>query len=455
MANGTAGAREAALYVLARCRRFDAWSQQTIQTAAEKFSLDERDTALCTKLCLDVLQNAALCDYYIGCYSSVPAAKLEPNLLDILRLGVCQLLFMDKIPVSAAVNEAVEQTKRSGSRAAGLVNAVLRRVAENRENLPEIPNIGTAQELSVRFSHPLWLCERMVSELGYDGAHAFFAASNRAPQLMVSVNTRYGDAPSLVERFTAAGVRAHLSELSSVSVCVEDKGSAAALPGFAAGEFFVQDAAAAMSVLCAAPQKGMRVLDACSAPGGKSLLCASLMENDGEILACDLHEKKLRLVEENAERLGFSIIRTAPMDASKTYEALRGSFDLVIADVPCSGMGVIRKKPEITGEKSAAFQLMSEREIPEELKEWMEQEKAHPFMLTYAVEQDIYAARSYGPQNKTGYQIKVDAVLEGEKTVRIQTSLLGPEKGEKTKDVVTYPYVVVKLKKTEKEILFE
>ena len=200
MANGTAGAREAALYVLARCRRFDAWSQQTIQTAAEKFSLDERDTALCTKLCLDVLQNAALCDYYIGCYSSVPAAKLEPNLLDILRLGVCQLLFMDKIPVSAAVNEAVEQTKRSGSRAAGLVNAVLRRVAENRENLPEIPNIGTAQELSVRFSHPLWLCERMVSELGYDGAHAFFAASNRAPQLTnmefevlpaASLNLRY------------------------------------------------------------------------------------------------------------------------------------------------------------------------------------------------------------------------------------------------------------------------
>lgn len=225
MANGTAGAREAALYVLARCRRFDAWSQQTIQTAAEKFSLDARDMALCTKLCLDVLQNAALCDYYIGCYSSVPAAKLEPNLLDILRLGVCQLLFMDKIPVSAAVNEAVEQTKRSGSRAAGLVNAVLRRVAENRENLPEIPNIGTAQELSVRFSHPLWLCERMVFELGYDGAHAFFAANNRAPQLTVSVNTRYGDAPSLVERFSSAGVRAHVSELSSVSVCVEDKGA--------------------------------------------------------------------------------------------------------------------------------------------------------------------------------------------------------------------------------------
>ena len=347
MANGASGAREAALYVLARGRRFDAWSQQTIQAAADKFSLDERDTALCTKLCLDVLQNAALCDFYIGCYSSVPVAKLEPNLLDILRLGVCQLLFMDKIPVSAAVNEAVEQTKRAGSRAGGLVNAVLRRVAENREKLPEIPNGGTAQELSIRFSHPLWLCERMVSELGYDRAAAFFAANNRAPKLTVSVNARCGDATALVERFAAAGVHAHASDLSRASVCVEDKGNAAALPGFARGEFFVQDAAAAMSILCAAPQKGMRVLDACSAPGGKSLLCASLMENEGEILSCDLHAKKLRLVEENAERLGFSIIRTAPMDASKPYETLWDSFDLVIADVPCSGMGVISKKPEI------------------------------------------------------------------------------------------------------------
>lgn len=347
MADGVSTAREAALYVLGRCRRFDAWSQQTLSAAAKKFSLSDRDAALCAKLCLDVLQNAALCDYYIGCYSSVPVSKMEPRLLDILRLGVCQLLFMDKIPASAAVNEAVEQTKRSGSRAAGLVNAVLRRIAENRGNLPKIPNSGTAQELSVRFSHPLWLCERMMSTLGYAGACAFLAANNCAPKLTLSVNTRFGDAGALAERLSAAGISAHVSPLSPVSVYVENEGNAAALPGFAAGEFFVQDAAAAMSVLCAAPQKGMRILDACSAPGGKSLLCASLMKNTGEILACDLHEKKLRLVEENADRLGFDIIRTAPMDASKPYEALRESFDLVIADVPCSGMGVIRKKPEI------------------------------------------------------------------------------------------------------------
>ena len=347
MSESVSKAREAALYVLSRCRRFDAWSQQTLTAATEKFSLDARDASLCAKLCLDVLQNAALCDYYINCYSTVPTAKLEPKVHDILRLGVCQLLFADKIPASAAVNEAVEQTKRSGGRASGLVNAVLRRIAENRENLPEIPGKGTASELSVRYSHPLWLCETIVSRIGFEEAARYFAVNNRPPQLTVTVNTRLASPQELCETFAASGVRAHISPLSPVSVCVESEGSVTALPGFERGEFFVQDAAAAMSVLCADPKPGMRMLDACSAPGGKSLLCAALMKNEGEILACDLHAKKLRLVEENAERLGMSIIRTAPMDASKPYAALHESFDLVIADVPCAGLGVIRKKPEI------------------------------------------------------------------------------------------------------------
>ena len=347
MPSKSSDAREAALYVLARCRRFDAWSQQTLKTAAEKYGLDKRDSALCAKLCLDVLQNAALCDYYIECYSSVPVAKLEPQVLDILRLGVCQLLFADKIPASAAVNEAVNQAKRTCGRASGLVNAVLRRIAENRSHLPDIPQNGTAEELSIRYSHPLWLCEKMVSEVGYEKARAYFSANNCPPKLTVTANLCRCNASELAERFSSAGICAQISPLSPVSVCVASEGSVTDLPGFENGDFFVQDAAAAMSVLCAAPQKGMRVLDACSAPGGKSMLAAALMHNEGEIISCDLHAKKLRIIEENADRLGFDIIRTAPMDASKPYDTMYDGFDLVIADVPCSGMGVIRKKPEI------------------------------------------------------------------------------------------------------------
>ena len=347
MGDAVSKAREAALYVLGRCRRFDAWSPQTLQKAGEKFSLDGRDAALCSRLCLTVLQNAALCDYYIGCYSSRDPRQLQPQVLDVLRLGVSQILFMDKIPVSAAVDQSVSLTRRTAPRAAGMVNAVLRRVAEHKDDLPEIPNPGTAKELSVRYSHPLWLCERLTGEKGYSFARNFLEADNREADLTVSVNLCRTDAVSLIERFLSQGIDVLRSELSPHSLVLRYKGRIEDLPGFAQGEFFVQDAAAAMAVVCAAPEPGMRVLDACAAPGGKSFLCAGLMGDRGEILSCDLHAKKLDRIADGAFRLGLSSVRTAPMDASKPFEQLKNGFDLVLADVPCSGLGVIRKKPEI------------------------------------------------------------------------------------------------------------
>ncbi len=347
MSERVSPARKAAAYVLSRCRRFDAWSSQTLQTAREKYDLSPRDAALCSRICLSVLQNAALCDHYIDAYSSVGVSKMEPAVLDILRMGAVQLLFMDRIPISAAVDQSVEMAKRISRPAAGLVNAVLRRIAENRSSLPEIPCQGTARELSVLFSHPLWLCEKIVTEKGYPFARAFFEANNTQPVLTVSVNLARTDAVCLAKQLEKSVVASAMNPLSPVSVDLLDAGAVEALPGFQEGLFFVQDAAAAYSVVSAAPESGSHVLDLCAAPGGKSLLCASLMRDSGDILSCDLHEKKLRLVSENARRLGFNSIRTAQMDASKPAEELYDGFDLVIADVPCSGMGVIRKKPEI------------------------------------------------------------------------------------------------------------
>ena len=135
------------------------------------------------------------------------------------------------------------------------------------------------------------------------------------------------------------------------------------LPGFAEGEFFVQDAAAARSVLAAAPRPGWRVLDGCAAPGGKSFLSAMLMENSGSILSCDLHEKKLRLIEEGAARLGIGIIETLPMNGERPYERLWESFDLVMADVPCSGLGVIRRKPEIRYKDPRELAALPEKQL--------------------------------------------------------------------------------------------
>lgn len=363
MAEGGAAARRAALYVLGRCRRFDAWSQQTLESAGEKFSLDQRDRALCTRLCRSVLQNAALCDYYIGYYCSVPAARLEPQIRDILRLGVCQILFMDRIPVPAAVSEAVTLAKQTRPGAAGLVNAVLRRVGENRQALPALPDPGTARELSIAYSHPLWLCQRLMEEHGYDFAAAFLRENNREPPRALSVNLCRATAEGLIRRLAQNGCQASASPLSPVSVLVENGGGVTALPGYREGEFFVQDAGAALAVLSAGPREGMRVLDACAAPGGKSFLCASLMGDRGEILACDLHEKKLERIRQGAERLGFASIRTSAMDAARPEAELAGRFDLVLADVPCSGLGVIRRKPEIRYRDPAELERLPEVQL--------------------------------------------------------------------------------------------
>ena len=343
MGENVSAARRAAAHVLSRCRRFDAWSAQTLESAIGKYRLSERDAALCTRLCRSVLQNAAWLDHYIALYCTKNLKRLQPQVLDALRLGAAQLLLLDRVPASAAVNESVSLVRESSPRAAGLVNAVLRRLAENAAALPPVEAEG-AEYLSIRYSHPLWLCERLVEERGYDFAEGVCRANNEEAPLTVTVNSlRVGGEPH--------------------SQTLDASGAVERLPGFAEGEFFVQDAAAARSVLAAAPLPGWRVLDGCAAPGGKSFLSAMLMENSGSILSCDLHEKKLRLIEEGAVRLGIGIIETLPMNGERPYERLWESFDLVMADVPCSGLGVIRRKPEIRYKDPRELAALPEKQL--------------------------------------------------------------------------------------------
>ncbi|MBR5342547.1 MAG: 16S rRNA (cytosine(967)-C(5))-methyltransferase RsmB [Oscillospiraceae bacterium] len=344
-------AREAALRVLERCRRDGAWSAQVLDQLLSSGNLTDRDAALAARLSLGVLQNDRYLDFYIDSFCSAP--KLEPKLRDILRLGAFQLLLSDRIPAHAAVGESVALCKASGlSRAAGLVNAVLRRLSENRDRLPEIPGKGTAHYLGVRYSQPDWLAERLICQRGYDFAEAFFTACLEPPETDLQINTLKTDASSYAERLREADIRFSVPEYPDNALSVRS-GRVAALPGYAEGLFYVQDRAAAMAVEIAAPKPGMTVLDACAAPGGKSFAAALRMRDEGSILSCDLHGKKLALIESGAKRLGITCIRTAAMDASVFDASLAEGFDLVIADVPCSGFGVMRKKPEIRRKSEA------------------------------------------------------------------------------------------------------
>ena len=339
-------ARQAALSCLERCRREGAWSGQAMDEIIKKASLDKREAALASRLCLGVLQNSRLFEYYIDLYSSTKSKKLEPKVRDILFLGIYQLLFSN-IPARAAVNESVSLCRQCGyDRAAGLVNAVLRRISENADKLPEVPGAGTAEHLAIKYSHSDWLAEQLIAEQGYDHTEGFFACNNQPAPLTIQVNTLKINLEDYISLLAQSGIEYELHP--ALSGCIELKGGAVGtLPGFEDGLFYVQDAAARSAAEIAGAEAGMRVLDCCSAPGGKSFACAIRMGNKGSVLSCDIHDKKLRLVRGGAERLGIGIIDTEARDARKADESMYGAFDLVIADVPCSGIGVIRKKPEI------------------------------------------------------------------------------------------------------------
>lgn len=352
-------ARQAALSCLERCRREGAWSGQTMDEIIKKASLDKREAALASRLCLGVLQNSRLFEYYIDFYSSVKSRKLEPKVRDILFLGIYQLLYTN-IPARAAVNESVALCRQSGyDRAAGLVNAVLRRVSENAGGMPEVPGSGTAEHLAIKYSHADWLVQRIISEQGYEHTEVFLACNNEPAPLTVQVNTLKTSLEEYKNLLEDAGIA--YSVHPYLPGCIELKGGiVAALPGFDEGLFYVQDAAARAAAEIAGAECGMRVLDACSAPGGKSFASAIKMGNEGHILSCDIHEKKLRLVRSGAERLGINIIETAAQDARNPDESFKEAFDLVIADVPCSGIGVIRKKPEIRWKKEEELSALPE-----------------------------------------------------------------------------------------------
>ncbi|MBQ7693120.1 MAG: 16S rRNA (cytosine(967)-C(5))-methyltransferase RsmB [Oscillospiraceae bacterium] len=350
----TVNARLAALEMLMHCRRDGAWSGAVIDEGLSRYALSGRDAALASRLCLGVLQNDRLCDYYIGCFCE---ARLEPVVRDILRLGVYQLLFLDRIPARAAVGETVELCAAKGlRRASGLVNAVLRRVAENRDALPEIPGEGSADYLSVRWSHPKWLCAYLIEKKGYAFTEAFLKENNDPPKLCLQVNTLKGT----TEDYTRALSEAEIPHRAlTPDGCVELAGGLASrLPGYEEGLFYIQDRAARLTVEIAAPEAGMRVLDACACPGGKSFAAAIRMKNRGGILSCDIHAKKLRILTEGAARLGLTCIETRAMDAREYDPALSEGFDLVIADAPCSGFGVIAKKPEIRHKDRESLQSL-------------------------------------------------------------------------------------------------
>lgn len=343
-----ADARDTALEVLMQIERANAWSDGSLKRTIAKNKLDGRDAALATRLSYGVIQNKLLLDYYISCYCTQKAERLEPVVRNILRIGGYQILFMDKIPHRAAVNEAVEMTRRAGRpKAAGMVNAVLRKFVDHWLDMPALPSRTTLEYLSVRYSHPKWLVNRLLQMLGPEEAEKYLQLNNEIVPTTIQTNYLKTTPEQLEKELTQAGVTVDKHPWLPGCFEVSATGDLESLPAFTEGRFMVQDAAARLVAMVAAPEKDAKVLDMCAAPGGKSFSLAIDMQDQGQIISCDVHPHKLKLLESGAARLGIGSVRAVLSDGREHHAAWQQAADLVVADVPCSGLGIIRKKPDI------------------------------------------------------------------------------------------------------------
>ncbi len=357
-------ARETALQVLAEQERLGGWTDERLAAALARARLAPRDAALATRLCFGVQQNRTLLDFYLGHFSRMSLKRMETRVRLALELGAFQMLFLDRIPHSAAVDTSV-RLARAGSRnprAAGMVNGVLRALERALDALPPIPTEEPAEELSIRFSHPRWLTETFLGLYGREGAEALLAADNEPVPVMVQVNPLKGSAEDCRRALEETGARVTEHPWLPGCLCLSGGGSLEGSPLFREGRFTVQDPASRLAALAAGPRPGMRVMDLCAAPGGKSFACAMEMEDRGEILACDYLPRKESRIREGAKRLGLTCVRPQTADGRVFRPEWEGAFDLVLVDAPCSGLGVIRKKPDIRWKEPEPLEGLPEKQ---------------------------------------------------------------------------------------------
>lgn len=342
-------AREVAVLTLAACEKQGAWSDVYLKKMLNQAGLDRRDAALATRLCFGVLQNRLLLDFYLNQFSKVKSEKLEPKVRACLRIALYQLLMMDKIPPRAAVDQSVSIARKHSQnpRSAGLVNAVLRTFLRAGENLPSVEGESTAKTLSLRYSHPLWLVEEWIELLGEEEAKALLKVDNEPIPAVAQVNCVKASFRRVAEELESQGVSVSSHPWMPDCFFLSGAGDLEQLSAYRQGMFYIQDTASRLAVESVVLRPGDRVLDCCAAPGGKSFAAAIAMENKGEIISCDIHPHKIKLIQAGRDRLGLTCISPIEQNARVFVPQWDGSFDVVLADVPCSGLGIIRKKPDI------------------------------------------------------------------------------------------------------------
>lgn len=342
-----ANPRNVALQVLIKIEKDKAYSNLALNSAIRANTLSGVDSAFVAALVYGVLERQITLDYIIKQYSKIPLRKIELITKIILRMGIYQLLFMDKVPDSAAVNESVNLAKKHRlQKSAGFINGILRGVT--RHDPPyTLPDSGdTVYCLSVRYSVPQDIIRLWHKAYGEDNTLALLQSLSGRPSVCARVNTLKTDAEKLKHALEKQGVSCENHPALPGALLLSKTGAIEKLGAYREGLFHIQDASSQLCVQALAPRPRDILLDVCSAPGGKAVTAAQYMQNRGKIFACDLYDHKLKLINANARRLGVTNLVTVKRDAAAADKPLPMA-DRILCDVPCSGLGLLSRKPEI------------------------------------------------------------------------------------------------------------
>ena len=341
------GSRELALQILHQVNEEGAYANLALDKALFPCTwLDPRDRGFITEIVYGSVKNRGKLDYVLNQFASTKVNKMDKWTRNLLRLSLYQILFLDKVPDSAAVNEAVKLAKHYGH-VDKFVNAVLRNILRGMDTI-QWPDKATSpvQYLMVEYSFPQWMVERFIRQYGLADAERLCAWYNQPAAMWIRTNTLKTTRAELKQILENEGLTVTESRHTPEGLKIENAVNLHKLKAFQQGLFTVQDESSMLVALAAEPAPGQRVLDVCSAPGGKSTHMAQLMKNKGTIYACDIHKHRLDLIAENCKRLGITNIELVQQDGTKLTKRWQEPFDVVLCDVPCSGLGVLGRRAD-------------------------------------------------------------------------------------------------------------
>lgn len=352
--NKTVSAREAAIIIVNKVLREKAYSNLALKQFLEKSNLSRVDKALVTEIVNGTLKNLIRIDYIAAQFVKINRNKLDKHIEDIIRTGIYQLFYLDRIPASAVTNEAANLARKYGNEGAvKFVNGVLRAIGRSKDTIPYPDRKAEpVRHLAVEYSHPEWIVEKWINDYGIEFAEQLLKANNQTPNFTIRANRLKGDKESLKKMLEQEGIEYNDGKYNPEALYIRGTSAIEHKESFQKGMYQIQDESSMLIGRVLDPQPGELIMDLCSAPGGKATHAAELMNNTGRIIARDVFQHKLELIEQSCKRLGISIVETQLKDAKELDPVFVGKADRVILDAPCSGLGVLRRKPDLRWKKT-------------------------------------------------------------------------------------------------------